>query len=230
MNTEEDWHFATLKVAETMEFATSAKLPGTRPHDLQDGKAYTAHQTETILKSLNIAHTSGTVIGDEFLRGVSGGERKRVSLAEILASSAPVQCWDNSSRGLDASNALDFAKLLRKAADEEQKTILATLYQAGNGIYNQFDKVLVLAEGRLIFYGLASEAKSYFEDLGFVCAPGANVADFLTSVSVPTERQIARGFEDRPPAAGNLSLRHARRSARASEGHRADPRRRSAAA
>lgn len=113
---------------------------------------------------------------------------------------APLQCWDNSTRGLDASNALDFARVLRKAADENQRTIVATLYQAGNGIFKQFDKVLVLAEGREIYYGPAGEAKSYFEDMGFVCAPGANVADFLTSVAVHTERRVAAGHENSVPS------------------------------
>lgn len=199
MNTEEDLHFPTLKVGETLDFASTSKLPGTRPEHLKKRKAYTSDKKEAILNSLSIGHTSETVVGDEFLRGVSGGERKRVSLAEVLTSTAPVQCWDNSTRGLDASNALDFAKVLRKAAHEEQKSIAVTLYQAGNGIYNQFDKVTVLVEGKQIYYGPASEAKGYFEDMGFICAPGANVADFLTSVSVPTERHIAPGFEGRVP-------------------------------
>lgn len=199
MNTEEDLHFPTLTVSETMQFATSSKLPGTRPEHLSESQAYTSHRADSILDSLSIAHTAQTVVGDEFLRGVSGGERKRVSLAEVLTSTAPVQCWDNSTRGLDASNALDFAKVLRKSAHEEQKTIIATLYQAGNGIYNQFDKVLVLAEGHQIYYGPRHEAKAYFENMGFICTPGANIADFLTSVSVPTERQIAPGFEDKVP-------------------------------
>jgi ABC-type multidrug transport system ATPase subunit len=199
MNTEDDLHFPTLKVGETLDFASSSKLPGTRPEHLQKRKAYTSDKKESILNSLSIAHTSDTVVGDEYLRGVSGGERKRVSLAEVLASTAPVQCWDNSTRGLDASNALDFAKVLRKSAHEEQKTVVATLYQAGNGIYNQFDKVTVLVDGRQIYYGPTSEAKSYFEDLGFICTPGANVGDYITSVSVPTERQIAPGFEGQVP-------------------------------
>lgn len=203
MNTEEDIHFPTLKVSETLDFASSAKLPGTRPEHLSKDQAYKAHQTAAILDSLSIAHTSDTVVGNEFLRGVSGGERKRVSLAEVLASTASVQCWDNSTRGLDASNALDFAKVLRKAADEEHRTIIATLYQAGNGIFNQFDKVLVLAEGQQIYYGPATDAKAYFEDMGFVCSPGANIADFLTSVSVPTERQIKPGFEGLIPETAN---------------------------
>ena len=197
MNTEDDLHFPTLKVGETLDFASSSKLPGTRPEHLQQRKAYTSDKKESILNSLSIAHTSDTVVGDEYLRGVSGGERKRVSLAEVLASTAPVQCWDNSTRGLDASNALDFAKVLRKSAHEEQKTVVATLYQAGNGIYNQFDKVTVLVDGRQIYYGPTSEAKSYFEDLGFICT--GSTPDFLTSISVPTERQITPGFEGRVP-------------------------------
>lgn len=209
MNTEDDVHFPTLKVSETMNFASSTKVPNTRPTGLEKSSAHIAHETNAILESLSIAHTSETVVGNEFVRGVSGGERKRVSLAEVLATQAPVQCWDNSTRGLDASNALDFTKLLRRAADEQQKTVLATLYQAGNGIFNQFDKVLVLAEGKQIYYGPSSLARAYFEDMGFICAPGANIADYLTSVSVPTERQIASGFEGKTPeTAEDFAIRY----------------------
>lgn len=67
---------------------------------------------------------------------------------------------------------------------------IVTLYQAGNGIYNLFDKVLVLDGGKEIFYGPRTEARPYMESLGFVCRDGANVADFLTGVTVPTERKI----------------------------------------
>ncbi|KAH7310719.1 ABC-2 type transporter-domain-containing protein [Stachybotrys elegans] len=193
MNTEDDLHFPTLKVSETIEFANSAKIPSTSSKD-QIKSASTQ-----ILESLGIAHTKDTMVGNEYVRGVSGGERKRVSLAEVLSTQAPLQCWDNSTRGLDASSALEFARVLRRSAMEENKTIIATLYQAGNGIYDQFDKVLVLAEGRQIYYGPSSEAKKYFEDMGFICPPGANIADFLTSVAVHTEREIAPGFEDRVP-------------------------------
>ncbi|KAK6837992.1 hypothetical protein PG987_006273 [Apiospora arundinis] len=200
MNTEDDMHFPTLKVSETLDFATSTKLPGSRPEHLQDAREYITKTSDSTLSSLAIGHTKDTIVGDEFVRGVSGGERKRVSLAEVMSTQAPLQCWDNSTRGLDASNALDFARVLRKAADEQRRTIIATLYQAGNGIYDCFDKVLVLAgEGREIFYGPANEAKAYFEDMGFKCPPGANIADFLTSVAVHTERTVRPGFEDSVP-------------------------------
>jgi len=58
---------------------------------------------DTLLRMLNISHTKSTLVGDAFTRGVSGGERKRVSIAEMMATRARVQCWDNSTRGLDAS-------------------------------------------------------------------------------------------------------------------------------
>ncbi|KAH7230842.1 ABC multidrug transporter [Fusarium solani] len=194
-----DEHFPTLTVGQTIGFATSTKLPGTRPEHLQDKDVYASQTTNAILSSLAITHTKDTMVGNEFIRGVSGGERKRVSLAEVMATQAPLQCWDNSTRGLDASNALDFVRVLRRSADEEQKTIVSTLYQAGNGIFDQFDKVLVLAEGREIYYGPTTDARKYFEDMGFVYAPGANVADFLTAVAVHTERTIAPGREGSVP-------------------------------
>jgi ABC-type multidrug transport system permease subunit len=74
-----------------------------------------------------------------------------------------------------------------------------TLYQAGNGIYNLFDKVLVLDEGKQIYYGPMAQARPYMEALGFICSEGSNVADFLTGVTVPTERKIRPGFEARFP-------------------------------
>ena len=89
--------------------------------------------------------------------------------------------------------------MLRKTADENRKTIVATLYRAGNGISDRFEKVPVLAEGRGIYYGPRQYAKQYFEEMAFVCAPGANVADLLTAVAVKTERIITPGFEDSVP-------------------------------
>lgn len=84
-------------------------------------------------------------------------------------------------------------------ADKAKQVAVVTLYQAGNGIFDLFDKVLVLDEGRQIYYGPANMAKAYFEDLGFICPPGANVADFLTSSTVATERRFKPGYEHSAP-------------------------------
>ena len=112
---------------------------------------------------------------------------------------SPLQFWDQPTRGLDSKTALEFSNTLRRDADYNGRTILVTTYQAGNGIFDNFDKVLVLADGRVIYYGPRSAARSYFEGLGFVCPRGANIADFLTSVTVETERTIAPGMEEKVP-------------------------------
>jgi hypothetical protein len=107
--------------------------------------------------------------------------------------------WDNPTRGLDSKAAVEFARMLRREADQNEKTIITTTYQAGNGIYDEFDKVLVLAEGKVTYYGPRSMAREYFESLGFICPKGANIADYLTSVTVLTERVVRPGWEEKVP-------------------------------
>ncbi|KAJ5835346.1 hypothetical protein N7447_001372 [Penicillium robsamsonii] len=198
-NNEDDLHFPTLTVNRTMKFALRNKIPNERPEHLRNRKDFVQNQRDDILGSLGIGHTKKNLVGNEYIRGVSGGERKRVSLAEVLAGQSPVQMWDNPTRGLDSKSAVEFARMLRREADQNDKTIITTTYQAGNGIYDQFDKVLVLAEGHVIYYGPRRIARKYFEDLGFICPKGANVADFLTSVTVLTERTIRPGWEAKVP-------------------------------
>lgn len=90
-------------------------------------KEFDQEVQDTFLRMLNISHTKNTLVGDEFVRGVSGGERKRVSIAEMMATRARVQCWDNSTRGLDASTALDYVKSLRVMTDVLGQTTFVTL-------------------------------------------------------------------------------------------------------
>ncbi|KAL4998359.1 ABC-2 type transporter-domain-containing protein [Aspergillus recurvatus] len=198
-NTEDDVHFPTLTVNRTMKFALRNKVPRERGERLGE-KEFVQRERDNILDSLGIPHTKKTLVGNEFVRGVSGGERKRVSLAEVMAGQSPVQFWDNPTRGLDSKTAAEFARMIRREADENGKTMVCTTYQAGNDIYDKFDKVLVLAEGLVTYYGPRSQARRYFEDLGFVFPKGANVADFLTSVTVLTERVVVPGMEEKVPS------------------------------
>ncbi|MCJ1469671.1 hypothetical protein MMC07_008307 [Pseudocyphellaria aurata] len=199
INTEEEIFFPTLTVGQTIDFATRMKVPSHLPSNMSNGVEFQQDQRNFLLRSMGIAHTEDTKVGDEFIRGVSGGERKRVSIIETLATRASVFCWDNSTRGLDASTALEYTRAVRALTDTMGLASIVSLYQAGNGIYNLFDKVLVLDEGRQIFYGPMTEARPFMESLGFMCDDSANVADFLTGVTVPTERRIREGFEDRFP-------------------------------
>lgn len=199
MNTEEEVFFRTLTVGETIDFAARMKVPYHLPSGVKSRKKYAELNKEFLLSSVGISHTASTKVGDAFIRGVSGGERKRVSILECMSTRASIFCWDNSTRGLDASTALEWIKAIRAFTDVLGLTTIVTLYQAGNGIYEHFDKVLVLDEGKQIFYGPQKEAVPFMEDLGFMRATGSNKADFLTGVTVPTERIIAPGYEKNFP-------------------------------
>lgn len=102
-------------------------------------------------------------------------------------------------RGLDASTALDYVKSLRIMTDVSNRTTLVTLYQAGEGIYELVDKVLVIEAGRMIYQGPANAARAYFESIGFKCPDRQTTADFLTSVADPNERQFQDGKEASTP-------------------------------
>lgn len=145
-------------------------------------------------------HVLNTMVGNQFVRGVSGGERKRVSIIEALASRATINAWDNSTRGLDSSTAVDYIRSLRILTTLTQSTNIVTLYQAGEQIYKEFDKVCVIDSGRQIFFGKASDAREYFESLGFYCNPRSTTADFLTLVTDRTERRIKPGWEGEVPS------------------------------
>ncbi|WKT52709.1 AAA ATPase domain [Fusarium oxysporum f. sp. vasinfectum] len=132
---EEDRHIASLTVRQTIQFALRNSLPT----DARNTKLV-ASLVDVIAKICGLSHALDTPVGGAFSPGVSGGERKRVSIAEVLAAGSSVQCFDNSTRGLDSSTALDFVKALRAFTDIGHKTTLATLYQAGEEIYRNFDK------------------------------------------------------------------------------------------
>ncbi|KAF4333979.1 ATP-binding protein multidrug cassette transport [Fusarium beomiforme] len=187
---EEDKHIASLTVRQTIQFALRNCLPS-RARDTK----LISDLVDAIAKICGLSHALETPVGGAFSPGVSGGERKRVSIAEVLAAGSSVQCFDNSTRGLDSSTALDFVKALRAFTDIANKTTLATLYQAGEQLYRHFDKVIVLSEGHEAFFGSTSEARDYFQDLGFVSLPGQTTAEYLATVTDPEERTVVPGSE-----------------------------------
>jgi ATP-binding cassette subfamily G (WHITE) protein 2 (SNQ2) len=155
-NQEDDVHHPTLTVGQTLGFALDTKTPGKRPHGMSK-REFKDKVITTLLRMFNIEHTRNTIVGNPFVRGVSGGERKRVSIAEMMVTSGTVCAWDNSTRGLDASTALDYAKSLRIMTNIYQTTTFVSLYQASENIYKQFDKVLVIDAGREVCKSHKSE-------------------------------------------------------------------------
>jgi ATP-binding cassette, subfamily G (WHITE), member 2, SNQ2 len=154
----------------------------------------------------NIEHTKNTVVGSPFVRGISGGERKRVSIAETMITGASVYSYDNSTRGLDASTALDYVKSLRVLTNIYKTTTFVSLYQASESIYQHFDKVMVIDEGHQVFFGPAESARAYFEGLGFVEKPRQTTPDYLTGCTDRFEREYksGRSAENAPSSPGSF--------------------------
>ncbi|KAF9871112.1 ABC drug exporter [Colletotrichum karsti] len=197
-NNEDDIHIPHLKVKDTMDFALRLRKPAA---EKESDKLFSSNMTQSILQSLGIAHTADTIVGNSFVRGVSGGERKRVSLAEVLAANPSIVAWDNPIRGLDSSSAFDFLYMLKQLSRQVGMTNAVSLYQASEPMYQEcFDKVILLYEGRLIFFGPVSRAKAYFESLGFQQLHRQTTPEFLTAITAPNERRI------RPEYTGPLYL------------------------
>ncbi|KAK0127964.1 hypothetical protein ONS96_007461 [Cadophora gregata f. sp. sojae] len=198
-NQEVDKHFPHLTVGETLEFAARVRTPQQRLIEGVDRESWAKHMAKVVMAIFGLSHTYNTKVGNDFVRGVSGGERKRVSIAEMALAGSPIASWDNATRGLDAATALEFTRSLRMSANLSGACHLVAIYQASQAIYDEFDKAVVLYEGRQIYYGACEEAKQYFVDMGWECPPRQTTGDFLTSVTNPSERTARKGFENKVP-------------------------------
>ena len=105
----------------------------------------------------------------------------------------------SSIRGLDSSTALEFATALRTATDIRGVTTVFTAYQASESVCKLFDKVCLIYEGRMAYFGPSSLARQYFIDLGFEPANRQTTPDFLVAVTDPNARYVREGFENRAP-------------------------------
>ncbi|KAK6455694.1 multidrug resistance protein [Scheffersomyces xylosifermentans] len=195
---ETDVHFPHLSVGDTLEFAARLRTPQNRGMGV-DRETYAKHMASVYMATYGLSHTRHTNVGNDFVRGVSGGERKRVSIAEVSLSGANLQCWDNATRGLDAATALEFIRALKTSATILQATPLIAIYQCSQDAYDLFDNVVVLYEGYQIFFGKADKAKEYFINMGWECPQRQTTADFLTSLTNPAERIPLKGYENRVP-------------------------------
>ncbi|WFC95973.1 hypothetical protein MBRA1_002629 [Malassezia brasiliensis] len=199
---EDDVHFATLTVKNTLDFAAAARAPR---HDYRvtgdtkdSRRAYIKQAVEVIATVLGLRHTYNTVVGDSVVRGVSGGERKRVSIGEVFAAHARIIMFDNSSRGLDSSTAYEFGQALRVTTDVGRTTTLSSIYQSGESLTNLFDKVVVLNKGHCVYFGPVGKAVDYFKSIGYLPHNRQTTADFLVSVTDPIGRRLNPDFKEIP--------------------------------
>ena len=133
---ENDVHFPHLTVSQTLLFAAKARAPRdfTFPSVTRD--MYAKHVTDVMMATFGISHVADSIVGNDIVKGISGGERKRVSIVEAALSAAPLQCWDNSIRGLDSALAMNFCTTLRHQTRLTKRTACVALYQASQDAYD----------------------------------------------------------------------------------------------
>jgi ABC-type multidrug transport system ATPase subunit len=131
---ETDIHFPQLTVGQTLLFAALAITPQNRFPGVSR-ECYATHVRDVVMAVFGLSHTVNTRVGNDFIRGVSGGERKRVSIAEVALTQSPIQCWDNSTRGLDSATALEFVRTVKLSTNIFQTAAVIALYQASQQAY-----------------------------------------------------------------------------------------------
>nr|NP_001403473.1 protein white [Cimex lectularius] len=171
-----DLFIGTLTVKESLIFHAMLRMQKDLP------LAQRLARVEEVMLELNLKKCENTIVGiPGKLKGVSGGEMKRLSFAtEVLTDPTLLFC-DEPTSGLDSYMALNVISLMRDMA-KKGKTIISTIHQPSSGAFAMFDKILFMAEGTLVFLGTPKEASILFESLGAICPSTHNPADFYIHV------------------------------------------------
>ena len=198
---DRDVHFATLSLKSSLLPVSHSKTPRNR----QDGstrKQWAEEKMNAVVDELGLSHALETPVGNPMVRGLSGGERKRASMAEVLLTRAAVLLLDGPFNGLDSSTALGMTEYLRDWAKGGKRSIVVTTPHCADSLFELFDKVLVLdSQGRQIFFGRTTEAQTYFESLGLGFRRrvdlGEGVAEFLVGCNEGrgNDRELERAWQ-----------------------------------
>lgn len=188
-----DLHIAQLSVRETLEFSYRCLQGGEKGFQrlssvsdeqlLKELASVGKLKVEMTAKILGLTNALDTVVGDELLRGVSGGEKKRVTLGEMMMGEVMGNCLDEISTGLDSAATFDILQALMKLAHVMKRTIVVSLLQPAPEVVALFDDILLLHEGLIAYHGPREKILEYFESLGFYRPPRKDVADFLQEVT-----------------------------------------------
>ena len=171
---QDDVLLAGLTPLEMLVYAAELKLPR------GDTKAARLARVHAVLAELNLGHDDmSTRIGSVDQRGLSGGQRKRVSVGlELLTNPAVLLC-DEPTSGLDAKMAADVVAILRSLSSRKGRTVVATIHQPSFQLFSSFDSLLLLSSGRVAYHGAARDAASHFGALGCPTPCGENPADHM---------------------------------------------------
>ncbi|KAJ3070649.1 ATP-binding cassette sub- G member 1 [Podochytrium sp. JEL0797] len=169
---QDDVILATMTVREAVTMSALLRLP--RGMSTEE-KMLLVDKT---IKLLNLEKCSGTIIGNSTIKGVSGGEKKRVAMAMEIITNPSVLYLDEPTSGLDTFTAFSVVNTLKNLA-KTGRTIITTIHQPSSEIFQLFDDLLLMANGEIVYAGPANSAIDYFTKIGYNCPDFTNPADFL---------------------------------------------------
>ncbi|KAB8277491.1 P-loop containing nucleoside triphosphate hydrolase protein [Aspergillus minisclerotigenes] len=180
---DDDNLMPALTVAETLLFAARLKLPSSMPDDEKRGRV------SEIITKFGLESCARRLVGSAIVRGISGGEKRRLSIACEVLTMPQVLILDEPTSGLDSFMALTVLEVLQSLA-AEGCTIILTAHQPTSSMWSLFSSCLLLSpDGLPLYSGEASEMRSYFHSAGFECPMAVNPADFFMDLATSGETQ-----------------------------------------
>ncbi|KAL6563899.1 ABC transporter G member 12 [Orobanche hederae] len=175
--TQEDVMLGTLTVRETITYSALLRLPS---YTTKDDISETIENTIT---EMGLQECAEHMIGNWHLRGISGGEKKRLSIALEIITQPSLLFLDEPTSGLDSASAFFVVQALRNVA-RRGRTIISSIHQPSSEVFALFDDLLLLSSGETIYFGEAGLAVEFFADAGFPCPQRRNPSDhFLRCVN-----------------------------------------------
>jgi ABC-type multidrug transport system ATPase subunit len=176
---QDDTLLPTLTVHETILDSALLRLPREMSRTSKEQKV------EDVERQLGIYHIRNQKIGsEETSRGISGGEKRRVGIACELVTSPSILFLDEPTSGLDAFNAFNVVECLVNLVKNYNRTVVVTIHQPRSNIVALFDRLLLLAKGRTVYSGPFENCQPYFDNIGYTCPPGFNIADYLIDLTM----------------------------------------------
>ncbi|KAL7590235.1 hypothetical protein Lser_V15G40669 [Lactuca serriola] len=172
--TQEDLLFPLLTVEETLLYSARLRLHG----GIDNSKA----RVQELLAELGLCHVAGERIGGGSHRGISGGEKRRVSIGVDLVHNPSVLLMDEPTSGLDSGAALQVISMLKSMAENHQKTIVLTIHQPGFRILELFDQIMLLADGTMVHHGSLDSLDHRLKSAGHHISRQVNVLEFSIDV------------------------------------------------
>ena len=192
---QENFHWTFLTAREAVTYAAELYIreqqgggSGKGGGGLSRAQRKTA-AVDRVLRSMGLVDCADTKAGNQFIKGLSGGQKKRLALAVALIKSPTLVFLDEPTSGLDAAAAASIMKYVKNIARSERLIVVATIHQPSTEVYHGFDNVMLLSSGRTAYRGPALEVVDYFGAIGFPIAEDKNPAEFMLD-------QVNREFVD----------------------------------